>query len=173
MSLHALIFFFDICPWAVNLVSSPHFFLLWWLRSILISIQCTFSMVTCVLVIHFHILNRPKNVFFFLLLLPLLGNGFLFHIIINEFICNVVVAALCVREVHHFTNVHPHPLILCFISHLANPLDQCRAWRRTSGRGVNQTTIWDRSAVGGVEKKLKFYENRQNQPSSKIQTMFG
>lgn len=114
----------------------------------------------------FPYLEPTKNVFFF-------SNAFLFHIIINEFICNVFSVRWKSSPFHNIHNIHPHTPILCFS--FSNPLDQCkilssvkrtRGWVRVEERPFGKRSGWS-------EKKLKFYENSQNQPSSKIQMMFG
>lgn len=103
--------------------------------STVIHILSTFSMVTCVFAIHFHILNRPKMLFFFI------RNAFLFHIIINEFICNVFF------DVPVFT-ISTTSLTLkpsFYVFHSLQRIPPSRVWSRVEGwvgEGWRAATIW-------------------------------
>lgn len=68
----------------------------------------------------------------------------------------------------------PHTLILCNIFFLPFAAWSSAPTERENGRRVTNDHLgYGKAESGWSEKKLKFYENSQNQPSSRIQMMFG
>lgn len=92
------------------------------------------------------------------------SNAFLFHIAINEFICNVYffLLELSSSSIHHFQTF---TLILSFyvsfLSSFIGPLDQCQFMLRVNGegewaRGVKRPFGKSKARVGGVKRNLNF-----------------
>lgn len=125
----------------------------------------------------FPYLKPTKNVFF---ASPLsASNAFLFHIVINEFICNVQRSPpssfFCACS--PFPNRSPsYPHFMFFFplfSLRLVPVVRTKGECRHRGVGDWPTTIWFAEWVEWRERNLNFMKIAKNQPSSRIQLMSG